>query len=178
MTATETLLSRNAAAAETYAHADLPPIPRLNAVVVTCADARVDPAHFAGLDVGEALVMRNTGGRITREVIEELASLAFLAAKMQGVAEAPMEVVIVHHTMCGAQRMADPAISEALHQHLGIDVSEVAIHDHDSAFREDLDRLRDARAVPGHVVVSALLYDVKSGRAAQVFPPTALCDLR
>ena len=168
-----TLLDRNRAFACDFAAGDLPPLPKLRTVVLTCGDARVDPAHVLGLELGDAIVIRNNGGRVTPEVVEEIAALAFLAAKMEGAAR-PFDVVIMHHTQCGAERFADPDLQRALKAQTGVDVAPVAITDHDESLREDVDRLRRAPAVPDHVVVSGMLYDVRAGRVREVIAPAAL----
>ncbi len=69
---------------------------RLSMLVLTCLDARVDPAHLFGLELGDAVVMRNIGGRVTDEIIEQIAILRALAVALGG--EASLEVAIVHHT--------------------------------------------------------------------------------
>jgi hypothetical protein len=73
MTNLDPLLERNHAFAGTGVHAELTPMPRLSLFVITCIDGRVDPARVLGLELGDALVLRNAGGRVTDEVIEEIA---------------------------------------------------------------------------------------------------------
>ncbi len=76
MSNTTTLLERNRLFASDFAAADLPILPKLRTVVLTCGDARVDPAHILGLELGDAVVIRNNGGRVTPEVVQEIAALA------------------------------------------------------------------------------------------------------
>ena len=71
MSNTTTLINRNRLFAKEYSGAELPVIPRLRTVILTCGDSRVDPAHVFGLDLGDAVVIRNNGGRVTPEVIED-----------------------------------------------------------------------------------------------------------
>ncbi len=73
------LLDRNHSFATSFALGDLPIHPRMSITVLTCLDARVDPAHFLGLDLGDALVLRNAGGRVSPDVERDLALLWFLA---------------------------------------------------------------------------------------------------
>ncbi|WP_434111340.1 carbonic anhydrase [Methylocaldum sp. GT1TLB] len=174
MSSTTILLDRNRQFASDFAAADLPVLPRLRTVVLTCADQRVDPAHILGLELGEVAVMRNNGGRVTEAVVEEVATLAFMVAKMDGPEPRPWELVLMQHTKCGAERFADPDFQRVLKEHIGVDVSSSAIADHEQSLREDVERLRGAPGVPGYIVVSGLLYDVQNGRVREVFAPTPL----
>jgi carbonic anhydrase len=174
MTSTTTLINRNRQFASDFAASDLPVIPKMRTVIITCGDSRVDPAHVLGLELGEAVVIRNNGGRVTQAVVEELAAMSFMVAKMDGAEPGPFEVIIIQHTQCGAERFADPDFQKVLKEHVGVDVSSTAISDHEQSLREDIERLRNAPGVPGYIVVSALIYDVQNGRVREVIAPAAL----
>ncbi|VAW52297.1 hypothetical protein MNBD_GAMMA05-159 [hydrothermal vent metagenome] len=176
MSSTTTLLNRNRQFASDFTAADLPILPKLRTVIITCGDARVDPAHVLGLELGDAVVIRNNGGRVTQAVVEELAALVFMVAKMDGAEPGSFEVVIIQHTQCGAERFADPEFQKVLKEHVGVDVSLTAISDHEQSLREDVERLRSAPEVPGYVVVSGLIYDVQNGRIREVIAPAALAQ--
>ena len=60
----DTLYDRNEEFARTFDQGDLPILPRHPTIVLTCVDSRVDPAHFLGLELGDTLVLRNSGGRV------------------------------------------------------------------------------------------------------------------
>ncbi|MBE9554394.1 MAG: carbonic anhydrase, partial [Proteobacteria bacterium] len=98
MSNTTTLLDHNRQFASDFSAADLPILPRLRTVVLTCGDSRVDPAHVLGLELGDAVVIRNNGGRVTPAVVHEIAALAFIVAKMDGGEPGPFELVIMQHT--------------------------------------------------------------------------------
>lgn len=174
MSSTTIFLDRNRQFASDFAAADLPVLPRLRTVVLTCADQRVDPAHILGLELGEVAVMRNNGGRVTEAVVEEVATLAFMVGKIDGPEPRPWELVLMQHTKCGAERFADPDFQRALKEHIGVDVSSSAIADHEQSLREDVERLRSAPNVPGYIVVSGYIYDVQHGRVREVIAPTPL----
>ena len=174
MSNTTTLLNRNRKFASDFTAADLPILPKLRTVVLTCGDARVDPAHILGLELGDAVVIRNNGGRVTPEVVHEIAALSFIVAKMDGAERGPFELIIMQHTQCGAERFADPDFQRSLKEQLGVDVSSVAITDHELSLREDVERLRSAPEVPGYIVVSGLIYDVQHGHVREVIAPAAL----
>jgi len=169
-----TLLNRNRQFASDFASADMPILPKLRSVLLTCIDARVDPAHIFGLELGDAVVMRNNGGRVTPAVVQEVSALAFMIAKMGGDAIPAFEFIIIQHTQCGAQRFADPEFQRELKKQRGVDVASSAIIDPELSLREDVERLRNAPEVPDYVVVSGLLYDVNNGRVREVIAPTAL----
>jgi carbonic anhydrase len=174
MTSTTTLINRNRQFASDFAASDLPVIPKMRTVIITCGDSRVDPAHVLNLELGEAVVIRNNGGRVTQAVVEELAAMSFMVAKMDGAEPGPFEVIIIQHTQCGAERFADPDFQKVLKEHVGVDVSATAISDHEQSLREDIERLRNAPGVPGYIVVSGLIYDVQNGRVREVIAPAAL----
>jgi len=146
----------------------------MRTVIITSGDSRVDPAHVLGLELGDAVVIRNNGGRVTQAVVEELAAMSFMVAKMDGAEPGPFEVVIIQHTQCGAERFADPDFQKGLKEHVGVDVSSTAISDHEQSLREDVERLRSAPEVPGYIVVSAIIYDVQHGLVREVIAPAAL----
>jgi carbonic anhydrase len=178
MSSTQTLLHRNAQFAESFSGAELPIIPSLRSVILTCTDARVDPAHIFALELGETVVMRNNGGRLTPAALDEIITLALLVAAMDGESPGPFNLVIVQHTRCGAERFADPGIQAMIRERAGVDVAASAIHDHHECLQSDVDRLRDDPRVPGHISVSALLYDTETGRIEQVVDPVAVGELR
>ena len=98
-----TLLDRNRSFAEQFAAGDLKILPRMSTILLTCVDARVDPAHLFGLGLGDAVVIRNAGGRITPAVMRDLGILSVLAAAANQPVTSPMqpELVVIHHTDCG-----------------------------------------------------------------------------
>ena len=138
----QTLIDRNLEFAGSFDQGDLTILPRLSTLVLTCLDARVAPAQIFGLELGDAFVMRNIGGRVTDHAIEQIAILLALAG-LSG--SAPIEVVIVHHTDCGAIRFADPQVRQKLGQAAGTGeaaIERLAAPDPRISVAEDLDRLR------------------------------------
>jgi len=174
MSNTATLLERNRQFASNFTGADLPPMPKMRTVVLTCVDARVDPAHVLGLELGDVGVIRNNGGRVTPAVVSEIATLAFIVAQMDGAEPRPWDFVIMQHTQCGAERFADSGLQHALKEHIGVDVSSIAITDHEQSLQEDIERLRSAPEVPGHIIVSGYIYDVQHGSVREVIAPAPL----
>jgi carbonic anhydrase len=107
MTRMNPLLERNEQFARTYAPVPLG-LPAAQVLVVTCLDHRVDPAIVLGLQLGDAPVIRNAGGRVTQAVIDDIAFLAEQLFGRQDPADTLFEVAVVHHTQCGTGFLADP----------------------------------------------------------------------
>ncbi len=169
-----TLIDRNLEFANSFNQGDLTLLPRLSILVLTCLDARVDPAHLFRLELGDAVVMRNIGGRVTDQVIEQIAILRGLAV----VAGADgLEVAVVHHTDCGASRFANPQVRQKIDQAAGTGeaaIERLAITDPKISVAEDLDRLRAAATLPDELVVAGYVYDVTDGHVREVIAPASL----
>jgi carbonic anhydrase len=164
------LLERNRAFAATGAHAGLTMRPRQAVLLVTCLDPRVDPAAFLGVELGDAPVIRNAGGRVTDAVIDDIAFIGQLARTMVG--EGPLfEVAVVHHTGCGNRLLADPGFRQALAERAAVDeavLAERAVVDPVATVRADVARLLRSTSVPPHLTVSGHVYDVETGRVATI----------
>lgn len=174
MTNLDPLFERNRAFAATGVHAGLTPIPRLGVFVVTCIDSRVDPARILGLELGEALVLRNGGGRVTREVIEEIAFVGHVTETMFGDA-AQFEVAVLHHTECGTGVFADEQFRRSFADRVGADEAALAaqaVTEPIATVLTDVDRLRRSPLLPGRVSVSGHVYDVHTGLVQTVVPST------
>jgi carbonic anhydrase len=164
------LLERNREFANAGAHEAAPVIPNLGLVVITCMDPRTDPAHFLGLRLSDAFVVRNIGGRVTQEVINDLAFISQLAELV--IPQGPLfEVALIHHTQCGAGAFADASFRQSYATRIG--VTEETLRDHaivDPAVsvQVDLDRLRAAQSISKRITLSAHVYDVVSGKVQTV----------
>ncbi len=171
------LLDRNRSFAEQFEVGDLTIRPRMSTIILTCVDARVDPAHIFGLGLGDAVVIRNAGGRITRAVMEDLGILGVLAANMPGGGAMQPELVVIHHTDCGMSRLANPAIQQQVAERLGLSTDEVAamaISDPARTVQDDVEQLRNTPGTPDQLIVSGFVYDVSSGTLEQVVRPAPL----
>ena len=167
------LLDRNQAFARTGARRNMPPlpfIPRLNLYIVTCIDCRVDPAEILGIKLGEALVQRNIGGRITLAVIQDIAYASYLV-ETKAPAGPYFEVAIIHHTDCGSTLLADDDLRHGFAQRAGIDertLADTPVLDPARTVRTDVERVLWAGEIPPDVLVSGHVYDVKTGLVTTV----------
>src|SRR5690242_9594478 len=163
---------RNRAFAAAGGHQGAVVFPKLRLFVITCLDPRVDPAHFLGLALSDAMVVRNVGGRVTPEVINDAAFISQLTENI--VPDGPMfEIAVVHHTQCGTGAFADDAFRRRYAERIGADES--ALRDHavlDPAVTvaRDVERLRSADAISPRIAVSGHVYDVLTGLVETVIP--------
>src|SRR3954467_12119206 len=140
----ESALERNRAFAAAGGHEGAVVFPELRLFVITCLDPRVDPAHFLGLGLSDAIVVRNVGGRVTSEVINDVAFIAQLAEG--AVADGPLfEVAVIHHTQCGTGALTDDGFRRRYAQRIRADESilrEQAVMDPIATVGLDVERLR------------------------------------
>ena len=154
--------------------------------VLTCMDARLDPAKFAGLSEGDAHVIRNAGGRASDDAIRSLV----ISTKLLGT----REWFVIHHTGCGMQLFTDDIMAGLLEQSLETAQHDATgWHDHghgpgsvhgryikwltftdlEQSVAEDVRRIRTHPLVPGHIPIHGHVYDVASGRLLEVAEATA-----
>lgn len=169
------LLQRNQAFAGTGAHEGLTPMPKHQVVIVTCMDGRVDPAHILGVELGDALVLRNAGGRVTQDVLQEVAFVGAVTEMMFGDDAQPFEVAVIHHTSCGSGILADPGFRATLAARTGVDdqvLGESAVTDPFESVSVDVEVLAQSALLPARASVSGHVYDVDSGLVTTVSPAT------
>jgi carbonic anhydrase len=163
------LLERNEQFTLTYTPAALGP-PTAQLIVVTCLDHRVDPAIVLGLQLGDAPVIRNAGGRVTQAVIDDVAYLAFLAEQLfagQAARDTLFEVAVVHHTQCGTGFLADPGFRRQAAEATGLSEAVLeasAVADPYVTVQADLERLLTSPLLSPKVSVSGHAYDIATGR--------------
>lgn len=166
-------------------HLKAPPSKRL--AILTCMDCRMDPYKFAGLEDGQAHVIRNAGGRVTEDAIRSLV----ISHKFLGT----VEWFVIQHTQCGMSTVNDQQIGELLAEDL-----ETAVHDGTqwknpqrdnsdntkpgsdlgksinwytftdlkTSVLEDIEIIKKHPLVPSHITVRGFIYDVGSGKLAAV----------
>ena len=172
MTKMTPLLERNEQFARTYTPAALG-MPAQPVFMVTCLDHRVDPAIVFGLQLGDAPVIRNAGGRVTQAVIDDIAYLGFLAGQLFGdqAADDLFEVAVVHHTQCGTGFLADPGYRHRAAEATGLPetvLEAAAVADPNTTVRADVERLLAAPSISPKVSVSGHVYDIATGRLTTV----------
>lgn len=134
--------------------ADARPSRRL--AVVTCMDARIDVLAVLGLQLGEAHVLRNAGGRVTSDVLRSLA----LSSGVLGVDT----IVVMQHTGCGLAGVTD----EELRRQTGSELDFLPIADHAAALRADVDTLARTPYLSGLREIAGFVYDLEGGGLGDV----------
>jgi carbonic anhydrase len=161
------LVRRNAAFAATGAFADLGFPGSDTLQVLGCVDSRVDPGDVLGLALGEAVVMRNIGGRITPAALRSWALLGRLSRGQPPGGH----LVILHHTDCGITRLANyPEQLAAFFEIPPGELEAKAVTDPYAAVRVDTAIAR--HMLPPGRLVSGLVYDVSTGLIEIVDPAT------
>ena len=177
------LLRRNRefAAQQSAAGTLMPSLPRampnVRAIIIGCADMRVDPAHVLVLKPGEAIVLRNIGGRVTPGLLEQLGLLGRIgevAGEIPG-GGGEFHLVVLQHTDCGMTRLAgDSAKLAHYFQIQEADLKTKAVTDPRAAVVLDVAALRAIRALPAAWLISGLVCDVATGLVETVVPPAPI----
>jgi len=139
---------------------EIPPARPL--IVLTCIDARVEPARAFGLEIGDAHVIRNAGGRATEDAIRSMLISSWLLGTR--------EVAVIHHTDCGMTKFTDEVLRDMIREQAGVEVDMdfLSFPDPESSAREDVETIRATKGFPEGVAVSGHVYDVRTGRLRQV----------
>jgi carbonic anhydrase len=141
----------------------LPVPPARHVAVLTCMDARLDPARMLGLEEGDAHVIRNAGGRPTEDAIRSLVISQLLLGTR--------EVVVIHHVECGMLSFSNDELRQKIRADLGADASGIdflPFSDLAQSVRDDVAELRRSPLLLKDAPISGFIYDVKSGRLLPV----------
>ena len=169
------LLRRNEAFARTGAKDKVPAIPFLpnrQVYILTCIDPRVDPVQLFGLDLGDAIVARTVGGRVTPAVLQDLAWISYLHETKTPDAEW-FEFAVMHHTDCGSGFFADDELRHgfAARGYDDAELAGLAVLDPSVTVPGDVAQVRQAPQVSARIKVTGLAYDVTTGLVKTVVPP-------
>jgi len=157
------MLEANARYAAGFAKANLPAPPARKVAVLTCMDARLDPAKFLGLQEGDAHVIRNAGGRADQGAIRSL----IISYKLLGT----REFLVIHHVDCGMLSFTNQDLRKKLREDLGADASGIdflPFSDLDDSVRQDVATLRASPLIPKDIAITGFVYDVRNGRLREV----------
>jgi carbonic anhydrase len=181
VSALDHVLAANQEYAGSFDQGDLAIPPARGIAVLTCMDARLDPAQFAGLGLGDAHVIRNAGGRASDDAIRSLV----ISYKLLGTSD----WFVVHHTDCGMEFFTNQVMGDLLESSLetaalgaegfhdvgegpgssaGHEIDWLTISDQQGAVRDDVKRIKEHPLVPDRINVHGFLYDVRSGRLIAV----------
>ena len=152
-------------------------MPNVKAIIIGCADMRADPAHVLGTKPGEAVVLRNIGGRFTPGLLEQLGLLGRIgevAGKVPG-GGGEFHIIVLQHTDCGITRLADDSAMLAHYFQIPEgELKEKAVTNPRGAVAADVAALRAIPALPAAWLISGLVYDVATGIVEVVVPPAPI----
>jgi len=155
VSALDELVRANEAYASSFGKGDLAAPPARRFAVVTCMDARIDPAKALGLGEGDAHVIRNAGGLVTDDALRSLAISHWELGTQ--------EVFVIAHTRCGMLALEN----EELRGKIGAGASDVdflPFRDLDASVGESVRRVRESPLLPDSFAATGLVYDVESGK--------------
>jgi carbonic anhydrase len=180
------VLDANAQYASTFGSKSELALPPARAfAILTCMDARLDPAKYAGLSEGDAHVIRNAGGRASDDAIRSLV----ISYKLLGTAE----WFVIHHSDCGMEFFSNEVMSELLAQSLetaqlgpdgfedvgtgpgspaGSEIDWLTISDCEQCVVDDVQRIREHPLVPSRIPIYGYIYNVRTGRLEEVAAAT------
>lgn len=167
MTGIDRVLEANQIYADRFTQGGLPGRPtRLKLAVVTCMDCRLHVPKLLGLDLGDAHIIRNAGGIVTEDVLRSLIVSCHIAGTQ--------EVMIINNTKCGMLTFTDEELATRLQQRTGktpvAPARFYAFTDLEENVREQIQRLRSHPWIPESVLARGFIYDVDTGRLAEVSP--------
>ncbi len=175
------VLAANQGYASSFSKGHLPLPPARGFAILTCMDARLDPAKYAGLSEGDAHVTRNAGGRASDDAIRSLV----ISHKLLGT----NEWFVIHHTDCGMELFTNDIMGDLLSQSLdtakidangwhdvgqgpgctdGKYINWLTIKNQEQSVVEDVLRIRNHSLVPKYIPIYGFIYDVKTGKLIEV----------
>jgi carbonic anhydrase len=152
----------NEAYASTFQKGNLAMPPARRVAIVTCMDARIDPARALGLEEGDAHVIRNAGGRVA----DALRSL-IISEQLLGTTH----IVVVHHTDCGMLTFSNEDLRSKVKQELHADADAIdflPFGNLEQSVRDDVAVLKASPFIPDSIDIQGYIYDVKTGKILPV----------
>lgn len=163
MSITDELVQANQEHAQRFSQGHLPAPPARHVAVLTCMDARLHPETFLGLDVGDAHVIRNAGGRASDDALRSL----IISSHLLGT----NEYLVIHHTDCGMLTFTNDVLHQKLADETGNDASHIdflPFPELEQSVRDDVARIRDNPFIPEGIPVRGFIYDVRTGQLTEV----------
>ena len=156
-------LANNQVFASRFPNAHIPTPPRKEVAIVSCMDARIHIAQIFGLQLGDAHIIRNAGGRVTEDTIRSLV----ISQQLLGT----REIIVLHHTDCGLHGQTKDKLAATLEPALGHVVEQIdflPFQDIEESVTEDVLALRNSPFIPATVFISGAIYDVDTGQVTEV----------
>ena len=157
------ILAANERYAASFEKGSLPMPPGRRFAVVTCMDARLDPAGFLGLREGDAHVIRNAGGLVTDDALRSLVISHWLLGTR--------EAFVIAHEDCGMLTFKNDDLRRKLADEAGVEAGDIDFQpfdDLDAAVHASVARIRDSSLLPESFSSAGFVYEVRSGRLREV----------
>ncbi len=161
MPVTDELIEANEKFAQEFTQGNLPVPPARQVAVLTCMDARMHPESFLGLNIGDAHMIRNAGGRASDDAIRSL----IISSHLLGT----KEYLVIHHTGCGMLTFSNDDLRQKLKQETGADADHIdflPFSDLEQSVRDDVKRIQESPYIPEGISVRGFVYDVRTGKLA------------
>src|SRR5215471_5385467 len=156
-------IDRNKEFARKFRHGDKAMPPAQHLAVLTCMDARIHPEQVLGLEIGDAHMIRNAGGRASDDAIRSLV----ISTTLLGT----NEFAVIHHTDCGMLTFTNDDLRKKLAEEHGVDASDVdflPFPELEQSVRDDVAMIKASPLLPADVEVTGWIYDVKTGKISSV----------
>ena len=161
------MLAANQEFQQSFRDGDKPTPPARKVAIVTCMDARIHPEKALGLEIGDAHMIRNAGGRASDDALRSLV----ISSRLLGTTE----FAVIHHTECGMLTFTNDDLHAKLHDETGTEASHIdflTFSDLEQSVRDDVSAILASPFIDDSIAVSGYIYDVKTGAVTQVVAPT------
>jgi carbonic anhydrase len=159
----QNFIERNKEFVHKFRHGDKAMPPAQHLAVLTCMDARIHPEQALGLEIGDAHMIRNAGGRASDDAIRSLV----ISTTLLGTDE----FAVIHHTDCGMLTFTNEDLRKKLSDDRGVDASGVdflPFPDLEQSVRDDVSTIKASSLLPDDIEVTGWVYDVKTGKISPV----------
>lgn len=163
MATLDELLEANQRYASGFTAGDTPMPPAKQVAVITCMDARLHPEAFLGLDIGDAHVIRNAGGRASHDAIRSL----IISSRLLGT----NEFAVIHHTDCGMLTFSNEDLQSKLNDETGANASNfdfMPFSDLEGSVRDDVEAVKSSPFLSDDIPVRGFVYEVETGALRSV----------
>jgi carbonic anhydrase len=161
------MLTANQAFQDSFRAGEAPMPPARKVAIVTCMDARIHPEKALGLEIGDAHMIRNAGGRASDDALRSLV----ISSRLLGTTE----FAVIHHTDCGMLTFTNDDLRTKLRDEAGADASQVdflPFGNLEQSVRDDVSAILASPFIDDSIPVSGYIYDVHTGAVTQVVAPT------
>src|SRR5690348_9866618 len=166
------MLTANEEFQQSFRDGDKPTPPAKKVAIVTCMDARIHPEKALGLEIGDAHMIRNAGGRASDDALRSLV----ISSRLLGTTR----FAVIHHTDCGMLTFTNDDLRARLREETGADASHVdflPFRDLEQSVRDDVSAILASPFIADSIPVSGYIYDVHTGAVTQVVAPaTAIAN--